>query len=200
MPRARRIARRIAALGPDRLVEDMRALPGIAERRGLGAWRNCVAAVDVGTGSARAGDLRRRGAADRAAPSAPIAMNAPLARPRRAGQRRDLGRRLRRAARRARPRPGRDPTAVAGISFDATCSLVVRDAAGAPVSVSTGGEDRWDTVVWLDHRAKAEAEECTATGHRVLDYVGGVMSPEMADAEADVAEAAPARRPGRGPG
>ncbi len=26
----------------------------------------------------------------------------------------------------------------------------------------------------------AEADECTATGHRVLDYLGGVMSPEMA--------------------
>ena len=37
----------------------------------------------------------------------------------------------------------------------------------------------WDTIVWLDHRAVAEAEECTASGHRVLDHVGGVMSPEM---------------------
>jgi FGGY-family pentulose kinase len=68
---------------------------------------------------------------------------------------------------------------VAGISFDATCSLVVRDRDGRPLCVSAGGEPRWDTIVWLDHRALAEAEECTATGHRVLDYVGGVMSPEM---------------------
>ena len=50
----------------------------------------------------------------------------------------------------------------------------------ARLSVSTGGEKRWDTIVWLDHRALAEADECTATGHRVLDYLGGVMSPEMA--------------------
>ncbi|RYE88101.1 MAG: ribulokinase, partial [Hyphomicrobiales bacterium] len=42
------------------------------------------------------------------------------------------------------------------------------------------GEARWDTIVWLDHRALAEAEQCTATGHRALDFVGGVMSPEMA--------------------
>ena len=68
---------------------------------------------------------------------------------------------------------------VAGISFDATCSLVVRDRDGAPLSVSRTGEARWDTIVWLDHRALAEAEECTATGHRVLDFIGGVMSPEM---------------------
>ena len=38
---------------------------------------------------------------------------------------------------------------------------------------------RWDTIVWLDHRALAEAAECTATGHQVLDSIGGVMSPEM---------------------
>ena len=50
----------------------------------------------------------------------------------------------------------------------------------AQVSVSTSGEKRWDTIVWLDHRALAEADECTATGHRVLDHLGGVMSPEMA--------------------
>ena len=33
--------------------------------------------------------------------------------------------------------------------------------------------------MWADHRAVTEAEEITATDHRVLDYVGGVMSPEM---------------------
>jgi len=71
------------------------------------------------------------------------------------------------------------PEAVAGLAFDATCSLVLLDAQGRPVSVSTTGEDAWNVVMWADHRAVAEAEEITATGHRVLDYVGGVMSPEM---------------------
>ena len=66
-----------------------------------------------------------------------------------------------------------------GISFDATCSLVALDRAGRPASVSTSDEARWNVVVWLDHRAIAEAQECTATGHRVLDFVGGTMSPEM---------------------
>ena len=54
-----------------------------------------------------------------------------------------------------------------------------RRRTAAQLSVSTTGEKRWDTIVWLDHRALAEADECTATGHRVLDYLGGVMSPEM---------------------
>jgi len=72
-----------------------------------------------------------------------------------------------------------DPAEVVGIGFDATCSLVVRDANGAPVTVSKDGEDRWDTIVWLDHRALEEADECTRTGHEVLHYAGGVMSPEM---------------------
>ena len=66
-----------------------------------------------------------------------------------------------------------------GIAFDATCSLVMLDAGGAPVTVSATGEDRWNTIMWADHRAVAEAAEITATGHRVLDHVGGVMSPEM---------------------
>ncbi|TGQ03421.1 ribulokinase, partial [Mesorhizobium sp. M2E.F.Ca.ET.219.01.1.1] len=69
---------------------------------------------------------------------------------------------------------------VVGISFDATCSLVVRGRDSEQLSVSVTGEKRWDTIVWLDHRAIAEADECTASGHAVLDYIGGVMSPEMA--------------------
>jgi FGGY-family pentulose kinase len=72
-----------------------------------------------------------------------------------------------------------DRAAIRGIGFDATCSLVLRDRSGQPLSVSTSGEQQWDTIVWLDHRAVAEAEACTASRHRVLDHVGGVMSPEM---------------------
>ena len=68
---------------------------------------------------------------------------------------------------------------VFGLAFDATCSLVLLDAAGRPVSMSSTGRDRWNVVMWADHRAIAEAEEITATCHRVLAHVGGVMSPEM---------------------
>jgi FGGY-family pentulose kinase len=68
---------------------------------------------------------------------------------------------------------------VVGLAFDATCSLAVFDGAGQPVTVSETGEDAWNVVMWADHRAVAEAAEITATGHRVLRHVGGVMSPEM---------------------
>lgn len=68
---------------------------------------------------------------------------------------------------------------IAGVAFDATCSLVMLDAAGSPVTVSTTGDDAINVVMWADHRATEEACQLTATGHRVLDYVGGTMSPEM---------------------
>lgn len=71
------------------------------------------------------------------------------------------------------------PESVAGLAFDATCSLAMFDATGQPVTVSTTGDDAWNVVMWADHRAVTEAQEITATQHRVLDFVGGVMSPEM---------------------
>ena len=45
------------------------------------------------------------------------------------------------------------PDAVKGIGFDATCSLVVLDAAGEPLTVSTSGDQRRNVIVWMDHRA-----------------------------------------------
>lgn len=68
---------------------------------------------------------------------------------------------------------------VKGIAFDATCSLVTLDRDGRPVTASVTGDDRWNVIMWADHRAAAEADEITATRHRVLDHVGNVMSPEM---------------------
>lgn len=68
---------------------------------------------------------------------------------------------------------------IAGIGFDATCSLVVigKDDIGLPV----GNSDRpdRDIIVWMDHRAIDQAQRINATGHDVLRYVGGVISPEM---------------------
>nr|MBA3448095.1 ribulokinase [Pseudaminobacter sp.] len=139
--------------------------------------RDLVAAVDVGTGSARAGILDRTGRL-LGRSEHPIAINRPH--PDHAEHdSQDIWRAVCLAVRGAIGVAGAPAEEVGGISFDATCSLVVRGKDGGQVSVSTTGEPRWDTIVWLDHRAIIEAEECTATGHRVLDFIGGVMSPEM---------------------
>ncbi|MFC0406943.1 FGGY-family carbohydrate kinase [Roseomonas elaeocarpi] len=71
------------------------------------------------------------------------------------------------------------PVRVRGLGFDATCSLVAVDAAGAPVSVSPDGEREQDVVLWMDHRAGGEAEDINAGPHEVLRYVGGRISLEM---------------------
>jgi FGGY-family pentulose kinase len=139
--------------------------------------RDLVVAVDVGTGSTRAGLFNREGKLVGRAEHA-IAINDPKA-DHAEHDSENIWSAVCSAVRGALDYAGAEAHRVAGISFDATCSLVVRDRNGGQLSVSTTGENRWDTIVWLDHRALAEADECTATGHRVLDYIGGVMSPEM---------------------
>jgi D-ribulokinase len=71
------------------------------------------------------------------------------------------------------------PSAVKGMGFDATCSLVVLDAAANPVTVSSSGDDRRNVIVWMDHRAIVEARLVNDTRDDVLRYVGGSISPEM---------------------
>ncbi len=71
------------------------------------------------------------------------------------------------------------PAAIGGIGFDATCSLVVLDEAGGPVSVSRSGDPARNVIVWMDHRATTQAQRINATEDEVLRYVGGVISPEM---------------------
>jgi FGGY-family pentulose kinase len=87
------------------------------------------------------------------------------------------------AIRQALAENGTDPLLVCGIGFDATCSLVVLDAADRPVGVgSSGGEagdDARNVIVWMDHRATDQARRINATRHDVLRYVGGTISPEM---------------------
>ncbi|GLS88079.1 D-ribulokinase [Cypionkella aquatica] len=74
---------------------------------------------------------------------------------------------------------GVDPADVAGIGFDATCSLVVLGAGGKPLAVGPSEDPARNIIVWMDHRAVDQAERINATGHDVLKYVGGVISPEM---------------------
>ncbi|MFT4150634.1 MAG: FGGY-family carbohydrate kinase [Paracoccaceae bacterium] len=74
---------------------------------------------------------------------------------------------------------GLDPAAVAGIGFDATCSLVVLGQGGVPLAVGPSEDPARDIIVWMDHRATDQAERINAMGHEVLRYVGGRISPEM---------------------
>jgi FGGY-family pentulose kinase len=72
-----------------------------------------------------------------------------------------------------------NPIQVKGLGFDATCSLVVLDKKGRPLTISPSGRNEQNVIVWMDHRAISQAERINTTKHRVLDYVGGVISPEM---------------------
>ncbi|XP_050978967.1 FGGY carbohydrate kinase domain-containing protein [Labeo rohita] len=72
-----------------------------------------------------------------------------------------------------------DVASVRGIGFDATCSLVALDQNFQPVAVNGTGVGERNVVMWMDHRAAEQASRITATKHRVLQGVGGVMSPEM---------------------
>jgi hypothetical protein len=56
--------------------------------------------------------------------------------------------------------------------------LSLLDFDGSQLTVSTGATIA-ATPSSGSTTALKEADECTATGHRVLDFVGGVMSPEM---------------------
>lgn len=135
-----------------------------------------VIGVDVGTGSARAGifDLAGRRLA---AASRPIRMWKPD--PEWAEQSSDdIWAAVCAAVQEALAACGEKPEVV-GIGFDATCSLVVLDAAGRPVTVDPEGDDSRNVIVWMDHRAIGQTDRINAGGHEVLRYVGGRLSPEM---------------------
>ncbi|MFV0439209.1 MAG: FGGY-family carbohydrate kinase [Desulfopila sp.] len=72
-----------------------------------------------------------------------------------------------------------DSRAIVGIGFDATCSLVALDEALQPASVSPTHRQQQNIIVWMDHRAAAQAAQINSGRHQVLSYVGGAISPEM---------------------
>ncbi|XP_035188637.1 FGGY carbohydrate kinase domain-containing protein isoform X2 [Oxyura jamaicensis] len=74
---------------------------------------------------------------------------------------------------------GRDASRIRGVGFDATCSLVVVDKQFQPLAVNSEGQDYRNVIMWMDHRAVSQVDRINATQHRVLSYVGGVMSVEM---------------------
>ena len=136
-----------------------------------------VVGVDVGTGSARAGVFTLQGER-RGLAVEPIQLWRP--RPDYAEHSSDdIWQAVGRAVRAAVAETGAKPEAIAGIGFDATCSLVVLDEADRPVTVSPAGEDTHNVIVWMDHRATGEADAINAGGYDVLRYVGGKISPEM---------------------
>lgn len=68
---------------------------------------------------------------------------------------------------------------IVGISFDATCSLVVLNEDDEPLTVSQEGDSERNVIVWMDHRALKEADEINLGDYTPLKYVGGKVSPEM---------------------
>ena len=76
---------------------------------------------------------------------------------------------------------GVQPSSIRGLAFDATCSLCVFSReTNSPVSVGGPGcSSEQNVILWLDHRAVEETKTINATGHPVLQYVGGGMSVEM---------------------
>ncbi|MCJ9671301.1 MULTISPECIES: FGGY-family carbohydrate kinase [unclassified Neorhizobium] len=139
--------------------------------------RDYLVAVDIGTGSARAGVFDRGGRL-LAKAKHPIAMFRPKQNHAEHDSE-DIWAATCRAVREAMAEAGIAADRIAAIGFDATCSLVARDREGQPLTVSTTGKANQDTIVWLDHRAIKQADQLSATGHKVLEFSGGSLSPEM---------------------
>lgn len=133
--------------------------------------------IDVGTGSARAGVFTTDGrmiGSDKCA----VAIH------REGGviveqSSDDIWQAVVRSVRCAMAASGVAPSQVRGLGFDATCSLVVLGAGGAPLPVGDPAHPERNVMVWMDHRALEQAERINAQGHDVLRYVGGRISPEM---------------------
>ena len=103
--------------------------------------------VDVGTGSARAGVFD---AAGTLLGTAAVTIETHRPAPDFAQQSSaDIWAAVAGAVRGAVAEAGVDPGSVAGIGFDATCSLVVSGKGGAPVSISPGDEPDQDVVLWM---------------------------------------------------
>ncbi|WP_028116687.1 FGGY-family carbohydrate kinase [Ferrimonas senticii] len=83
------------------------------------------------------------------------------------------------AVRDALAQSGIEPIQVKGIGFDATCSMVVLDKQGLPLTASPTGRSEQNIIMWMDHRAIAQADRINAGKHPVLAFVGNTISPEM---------------------
>lgn len=133
--------------------------------------------IDVGTGSARAGIFDRDGTmVAKAKRDIALFRDGPDIAEQSSD---DIWRAVCSSVREALSVAGLTADDVAGIGFDATCSLVVLGTGGRPLPVGTSGDVERNIVVWMDHRALDQARRINRTGHAVLGYVGGTISPEM---------------------
>lgn len=139
---------------------------------------NFVIGIDVGSGSARAAvfkkDGKMLGMASRIIhtwhPQPEFAEQSST----------EIWRAVCYAVKNAMKQAGIAPAAIAGIAFDAANSLAAIDEHDRPVSLSPTGNDDQNIIMWMDHRAVAEAARLTRQGHQVISYLGGVVSPEHA--------------------
>ena len=129
-----------------------------------------IIAVDVGTGSARAGvfDLHGHQIA-RHVTAISLFQSQPLHLEQDSDE---IWAAVCTAVRAAMSEAGLSSRDVAAIGFDATCSLVVRDTHGMPLTVSTSGQNKLDTILWMDHRAIRETDECNSTNDPLLQRFG----------------------------
>ncbi len=133
--------------------------------------------VDVGTGSARAGVFDATGSLLASASHDIALLLEPGDRVEQSSS--DIWSAVSASVRGAIRASNVDPADVAGLGFDATCSLVALGEGGTPLPIGDSGDPNRDIIVWMDHRAVLQADRINAAGHPVLNYVGGRISPEM---------------------
>ena len=136
-----------------------------------------VIGVDVGTGSARAGVFDLTGRMLASAKQDIALFHAPGSIVEQSSN--EIWAAVCTSVRSAVAQSGVPSERVVGIGFDATCSLVVLGQNGKPLPVGPSDDPARNIIVWMDHRAVAQADRINATGHDVLKYVGGRISPEM---------------------
>lgn len=137
----------------------------------------CFAGIDVGTGSVRAGIFDVTGRLLASAKRDIRIWKEPGDIVEQSSD--DIWQGICASVREALDASGVPPAAVKGVGFDATCSLVVLGAEGRPLPVGRHGDAARNVIVWMDHRATGQADRINALGSPVLDYVGGIISPEM---------------------
>jgi len=137
----------------------------------------CFMGIDVGTGSARAGIFDQAGRMLGTAKCDITVFHEPGSRVEQSSS--EIWQAVATASKGALAEAGIDPADVVGVGFDATCSLVVLGEGGQPLPIGDDANGTRDIIVWMDHRSIEQAERINAMGHRVLDYVGGIISPEM---------------------